>query len=257
MPQASPGPITERLHRGVLLVAGRELTDPNFSHSVVLVTHLDDSGTVGLILNRPLPMPAAKALPPLAGVEPDAGGLFLGGPVAVETLQLLLRTKENLGAEARLVGDVYLVEGAKILKELVEGRVRATDLRLFAGYAGWAPGQLEAEMLRGDWILYPADAETVFAPAPERLWPELVDRASERWVWRFAPGADVRPVAQYNPGFAERRGLRASPRAGFHPIAAVSLLPETGIRRLRAGRLLTCSTSFSPSLSNSRLATRS
>ena len=208
-PQAPPGSGSEQLHPGVLLVAGRDLTDPNFSRSVVLVTHFDDSGTVGLILNRPLPMPATQALPPLAGLKPDAGGLFLGGPVAVATLQLLIRTDATLDSGSKLVGDVHLVEGAAVLQDLIDGRIQATALRLFAGYAGWAPGQLETELLRGDWFLFPADAETIFASAPERLWPELVDRASERWVRGPLPGADVVTPAQYNPMFAV--GLRHGP----------------------------------------------
>jgi len=181
--QAPPAPGEQRLHRGVLLVADRDLQDPNFSRSVVLVTHFDGSGTVGLVLNRPLPVPATQALPPLAALEPDPGGLFLGGPVAIGTLQLLVRTEADLGPESNVVGDVHLVGGADVFRDILEGRVRATALRLFAGYAGWAPGQLESEMLRGDWFLLNADVETIFAADPERLWPDLIDRAGDRWAW--------------------------------------------------------------------------
>lgn len=199
-----PGPVPHvpgkaQLQRGVLLVAHRDLRDPNFSRSVVLITEFDQSGTVGLVLNRPLPVPAAEALPPLAGIEPGAGRLFLGGPVAPDTLQLLLRTDANLGPATKLLGGVHLVTGLDLLQDLIDGRIRASALRLYAGYAGWSPGQLESELLRGDWFLWEADAGAIFAEEPERLWPDLIERAGAQWV--LAPGADAADVAvasQYN-----------------------------------------------------------
>lgn len=196
----APTPVEPvRLERGVLLVANRGLRDPNFSRSVVLITHFDDSGTVGLVLNRPLPVPAAQALPPLAGLEPDPGGLFLGGPMATATLQLLVRTDADLDPGSKLVGDIHIVAGADVLEDLLNGRIRATALRLYAGYAGWAPGQLENELLRGDWVLRAANPEAIFTPSPERLWPDLMGPPGEQWVQ--APrtdGADVGAPAQYN-----------------------------------------------------------
>jgi putative transcriptional regulator len=244
VPAAGAPPAGEhvQLERGVLLIASRDLRDPNFSRSVVLITHFDDSGTVGLVLNRPLPVPAAQALPPLAGLDPDPGGLFLGGPVAVSTLQLLVRTDADLDPGSKLVGNVYFVTGAEVLENLVDGRIRATSLRLYAGYAGWGPGQLESELLRGDWIIRAADPETIFASSPERLWPDLMGPPGEQWVQ--APrteGADVGAPAQYNSKFAKRTGrdsaaaaCRRGRRPGFHS--------DDG-RRSGAcgrGRLLTC-----------------
>ena len=247
VPDQSAGPRTgaERLHRGALLIANRDLQDPNFSRSVVLVTQFDDSGTVGLILNRPLPVPAAQALPPLAGATPDPGGLFLGGPVGVETLQLLARTDADLGPESKLVDEVHLILGAGILKQLVDGRIRATALRLFAGYAGWAPGQLESELLRGDWILWTADPETIFAAAPERLWLELVDRAGEQWVRAPPGGADAGAAAQYNLRFSDGTGLRHRPAGEMtaHSCSVRSgIQPEYDRESSACGRgqLLTC-----------------
>jgi putative transcriptional regulator len=220
-PTAPPPGEHVQLRRGVLLVANRHLRDPNFSRSVVLVTHFDASGTVGLVLNRPLPVPAAQALPPLAGLEPDPGGLFLGGPVATATLQLLVRADAGFDPESKLVGDVHVVAEAEVLEGLVNGRIRATALRLYAGYAGWGPGQLESELLRGDWIIRAADPDTIFAPSPERLWPDLMGPPGDQWVQ--APrtdGADVGAPAQYNYPFANRtdRGSAAAAcLGGRHP----------------------------------------
>jgi putative transcriptional regulator len=208
-----PTPGEERLRRGVLLVAAADLGDPNFTHSVVLITHFDESGSAGLILNRPLPVPAVRALPPLEPMEPDPGNLFLGGPVAVGTLQLLIRTDASLDAESRIVDDVHLVNRPETLNDLVDGRLRATAARLYAGYAGWGAGQLEAELLRGDWILRAADAGAIFAPDPERIWPDFMERAGERWVRVPHDDADADTRGRYNSGLAIRTGPRQKLRA--------------------------------------------
>jgi putative transcriptional regulator len=230
----------------MLLIANRDLRDPNFSRSVVLITHFDATGTVGLILNRPLPMPATEALPPLAPLQPDPGVLFLGGPVAVGTLQLLLRTGADLDPGSRIVADVHLIEGADMLQDLVEGRIQATALRLYAGYAGWGPGQLESELLRGDWILWTSDADTIFATDPERLWPELVDRATERWVRPATAGsADVAARSQYNLPFATGPDRGNSSTRGALPclhsaFPAVRVANERGLGACGPGRQPTC-----------------
>jgi putative transcriptional regulator len=239
---APPAGEPAQLERGALLIASRDLRDPNFSRSVVLITHFDDSGTVGLVLNRPLPVPAAQALPPLAGLDPDPGGLFLGGPVSIATLQLLVRTDENLDPGSKLVDNVYVVAGADVFENLVNGRIGATALRLYAGYAGWAPGQLESELLRGDWIIRAADPETIFTANPERLWPDLTGAPGEQWVrMPRTDGADVGAPAQYNYSFANRTGREsaAAPcRCGRHP--GLHGDDERGSGACGRGRLLTC-----------------
>jgi putative transcriptional regulator len=217
-PVPRPAAPSDGIHRGVLLIAERKLQDPNFSRSVVLITHFDETGTAGLILNRPLPVPAAEVLPPLAPIEPEPGGLFLGGPVGVDTLQLLVRTEADLGPESRIVDGVHLVTGVDRFQDLVDGRIQTKALRLYAGYAGWGPGQLESELLRGDWILWASDADTIFSPEPARLWPELIGRASEQWVQAGPPGgADATAPAQYNPRFATGREIGSGSARGAVP----------------------------------------
>lgn len=196
------GPVLER---GVLLVARRELADPNFSRSVILVTQVNDAGSAGLVLNRPLELSAAAVLPPLADLAADAGRLYLGGPVEPETLQLLVGADLAPADVLRIVDGVYLAPGVDALQQLDAGRAPGTALRLYAGYAGWAAGQLQQELRRGDWHLWQADAATVFTMNPDRLWNELEALAGGSWVRAGRrPGADVAGATQYNYCLSQR-----------------------------------------------------
>jgi putative transcriptional regulator len=188
-PAPRPGANAPKLDKGVLLVASRNVMDPNFARTVVLITRYDDEGTAGIIINRPLQLPAVDALPPLDGLTPNPGKLHVGGPVATGALQLLIESDNPLGADSRVFDSVHLVQEASILEQMRSGAVIAKRLRLFAGYAGWAAGQLETELLRGDWYLWPADSATVFTSRPQTLWSDLIARATAHWA--FLTGGPV------------------------------------------------------------------
>ncbi len=159
---------------GQFLVASRAVSDPNFERSVVLLVQHGEAGSWGLVLNRPTELPLSKLFAGEPLLEKREGTLFAGGPVGVgRTLLLLLRSSRPPEDSQRVFGDVYLGWGPKALRD-ARG---ITDCRVYSGYAGWAPGQLEAEIARGDWHLLPAEIPLVFESRPERVWEELARRA--------------------------------------------------------------------------------
>ncbi|MCG6955024.1 MAG: YqgE/AlgH family protein [Gemmatimonadetes bacterium] len=158
--------------RGRLLISSGGLYDPNFRHTVVLVGQHNDEGALGIVLNRALDVTVEEAVPPLAPLVEPGAPLFEGGPVQPQSPVLLAEfTHEELadilvfGAVGFLVGDVD--------DDLRPGILRA---RVYAGYSGWGPGQLEEEMERGSWILDPAREDDVFTDAPDMLWSRILER---------------------------------------------------------------------------------
>ena len=156
--------------RGSLLIAGPQLLDPNFRRTVVLVADHGDEGAMGVILNRPSGMSVADAAPDLEPLVGPATPIFAGGPVQPTSGVVLAEITE---ADEPIVEDVVLVPGLNELADLIDGAGR---VRVFAGYAGWGPGQLEDEMARDDWIVEPARSDDVFSDSPETLWESVLER---------------------------------------------------------------------------------
>lgn len=180
-----PGP-TERLvaAAGVFLVARRDLPDPNFHRSVVLLVQHDERGTLGLIVNRPTHLRLRDALPDLPGAQAANHPLYLGGPVARTLLAMLLRNEEPATHIEPVVDDVAFSADRDVLERLIARKKSAAELRLYLGHAGWAAGQLHYELARGDWHLAKADGKSIFGDS-DRLWDRLIESIDP-------PGFDVR-----------------------------------------------------------------
>ena len=157
---------------GSLLIAGSSLFDPNFRRTVVLIGHHDDEGAVGVVLNRPTEHAVADAAPPLAELVPPGERLYVGGPVQVEAAVVLADFERPEAAEVLAFGSVGFLPQEVEPDDL--GPLRRA--RVFAGYAGWGPGQLEAEVEEEAWLVVPATADDVFTDDPERLWSMVVAR---------------------------------------------------------------------------------
>ena len=158
--------------QGRLLLAGADLFDPNFRQTVVLVAHHDDDGAMGVILNRPAPVRVLEAIPDLEGVVATDEHLFLGGPVQPNGALVLAELPESDAAGRRVVGSIGVITDIDDLRA-VSGASRA---RVYAGYAGWGPGQLEAELEQSGWLVEDAAPDDLFSPEPERLWRTLLER---------------------------------------------------------------------------------
>ena len=165
--------------RGHLLIAGPSLWDPNFRRTVVLIGHHDDEGAVGVVLNRPLETTVEEAVPPLSPLVPPGEQLFHGGPVQPEAAVVLADFEEPARA------GILALDTIGFLPEEVDaaqlGGLRRA--RVFAGYAGWGAGQLEAEMEESSWHATPAHPGDVFASDPDRLWTAAVGRLGPRFRW--------------------------------------------------------------------------
>ena len=169
---------------GLFLVAKPSLVDPNFRQTVVLVTQAQDYSTVGVIINRPTNVKLEPFLRDKALAARFQGTLFAGGRVIREAFVTLFRSDTPPEAPAfHVLKDLYLSLHPQNLQMLLEGSDRR--YRLYAGFSGWAPRQLQSEMQRDGWYVLPADIETVFRDSMEGVWQELVNRAEKRGVaWR-------------------------------------------------------------------------
>ncbi len=160
--------------RGNLLIASRDLLDPNFSKSIVLLLHYDDDGAFGVMINRRTQMRPTEILPDVDALEDYRGLIYLGGPVSLGNLVVLLRTEESTGAAEPIIDGVVVLTSFESLNEIVTRNPAEASLRLYAGYAGWGPGQLDRELARDDWHLIPARSEDVFSDKPDELWQRLI-----------------------------------------------------------------------------------
>jgi len=159
--------------RGQLLVAGPGLDDPNFRRTVILVGEHGDEGAMGVVLNRPTSVTVADAVPPLSVLVGDDDVVHVGGPVQPQAVVVLADFADAAHGDDLVVDSIGFLPG-EIEDAADVGPVRA--LRVFAGYAGWSPGQLEEELVEGSWLVLPARASDVFGEQPERLWSEVLRR---------------------------------------------------------------------------------
>jgi len=158
--------VTVQTLKGSLLVAAPSLVDPNFRRTVVLVAEHGEAGAMGVVLNRPSETRVADAVPELellASGEP----VFVGGPVANDSLLALAEVDDPDDASELVVGGVGFVQDAC---------VAARRGRVFVGYAGWSPGQIEAELDEEAWIVVPAEPDDVFSDEPDALWSDVLRR---------------------------------------------------------------------------------
>ncbi|HEY2832861.1 MAG TPA: YqgE/AlgH family protein [Sporichthyaceae bacterium] len=168
---------------GRLLIATGGLADPNFSRTVVLLLDHDSTGTLGVVLNRPTAMAVAEALPSWAGLTGPPSVLFQGGPVGLDSA-LALATLAAVPVDAAagpvgwrgVVGTIGMIDldaGTENLGPALR------ELRVYAGYAGWGPNQLDAELAGGAWIVVDSEPGDAFCTDPDKLWSR---------VWRRQPG---------------------------------------------------------------------
>jgi putative transcriptional regulator len=157
--------------QGNLLVSSPALVDPNFRKTVVLIAHHDEDGAMGLVLSRPSDVAASEAVPALEGLPGGDGPVFVGGPVQPEAFMALAEFDDLDESAAPIFGNVGFVPAEAEPDDLAIRR-----LRLFAGYAGWGPGQLEAELEEPSWIVVAAVADDAFADDPDELWRNVLHR---------------------------------------------------------------------------------
>jgi putative transcriptional regulator len=173
--------------KGRLLVATPQMADDNFDRTIVLMVEHTDQGALGVVLNRPGGVPVEEILRPWAPLASDPPVMFVGGPVEREAVLALGALSEPAAADATdttmVVGPIGVVDlGA----DPDETAGRLEGLRLFSGYAGWSPGQLEAEIDAGGWVPVDADPNDVLTERSQDLWRTVLGRQPDPALRRLA-----------------------------------------------------------------------
>jgi putative transcriptional regulator len=163
-----------RISKGKFLVASRQIRDPRFKETVILLIQHDINGTVGLIVNRPTTVRLSDFVPEIKERTGDEHFTYIGGPVGMNQVLLLIRLQDKSEGSQWIFDDVYVSASKTVLENLIKNPDGKTKFRVYAGYAGWIGGQLEQEILRGDWQVVRADTETIFKKPSERVWPDLI-----------------------------------------------------------------------------------
>jgi len=168
---AAPGKAPADTMTAILLVAQGPVSDPNFGGSIVIVMNNLGPAPVGIIINRPTPLPVSRFFPKLKHLAQARDKVYFGGPVEFGDVWFLFRSKTAPATAFKVCDDVYVSWDGKLLLKLLHREKPLDGLRLFIGHAGWAPGQLQAEITGGAWAPRRVDAHSIFNPQPELPWP--------------------------------------------------------------------------------------
>jgi putative transcriptional regulator len=156
---------------GKLLVATDEVGGPYFAQTVVLLLHHDGTGTLGVVVNRPIEASAIESMLADEDLAAHRGSFYWGGPMSQATVRALLRTDTPPEDAVQVFDAVHLVDVDELLLATASN---ATKLRFFVGYAGWSAGQLEHELAFDSWHILPATEELVFAEDTGDMWRKLL-----------------------------------------------------------------------------------
>jgi putative transcriptional regulator len=175
---------------GQLLLASPALRDPNFTRTVVLISMHSEEGAMGVVLNRPSAVTVGEAVPQLERVLDEQEPVYVGGPVQPGSIVFLAEFFDPSPAGLLVFGRIGFPAPDAGIDELTEATARR---RVFAGYAGWGEGQLDAEIEQGDWIAHAAMPEDVFTELPEELWSTVLTRkgGSYALIARMPPDPSV------------------------------------------------------------------
>jgi putative transcriptional regulator len=157
---------------GVLLVATPRLVDPNFGETVVLLLGYGPRGALGLVINRRSRVELRALLPELQ-VPDHAPPVYAGGPVALSSLQFLLESGQPPEGAVPILEGIHTTSKAEAVFALLRAEDSRVRAHAYVGHAGWAPGQLDAEVERRDWYVIAGEAQAVFTSDPGSLWQSL------------------------------------------------------------------------------------
>ena len=172
---------TEKSLKGHLLLDSGQLRGSFFQRSVVLICQHDPDGAFGLVLNRSAGTNAGDMIVADLPEPLRASPLFLGGPVQPSALSFLLT--DSFIPDANVIPNLSLGHSLDTLIELGESFSTTQRVKMFAGYAGWSPGQLEDEIKRDAWLTHPASLDLVFDVSPNHLWQKILRQKG--WQYRL------------------------------------------------------------------------
>ncbi len=162
-----------QVSKGAFLVASPHLRDPNFRQTVVLLCEHGPGGSLGLVVNRRTDHHVMEILPNTTGLHEKTGLVYSGGPVQKDNLLILHRVNGKI-PESQPIFDGVCLGGDLVALEQLSTETGGDLVRIYMGYAGWAAGQLQAELLTGSWLVLPAELKLVFARDPAQVWPFIL-----------------------------------------------------------------------------------
>ena len=162
------------LGAGKLLVASRDLPDPSFAKTVILLVQYDEDGVVGLILNRRSKVPVSRVLDEVAGAKQRPDPVYAGGPVGRTEVLALVRARRPSGDAKHVFGDIFVVSTKEAMEKTFAGAADADTVHVYLGYSGWTAPQLEHELDLGAWYIFPGSAKAVFDSDPASLWDRFI-----------------------------------------------------------------------------------
>lgn len=180
---SSAGVTAETLSEGIFLVATDKLNNTSFQQTVVLLTHNSNRGTTGIAINRPSQIPLRKYLPHQKKLLTNDTELYLGGPIKPDTIFVLMKTKHPLAGMFEVAKGLFFTRGIQALAMDNEKKSDSEKARAYAGYTGWGPGQLNAEIDRGEWQVVRSDPAIVFDKDNKSVWEKLNGPKSKPGLW--------------------------------------------------------------------------
>lgn len=206
LPVQSQNP--DDLSAGKVLVASRELGDPNFAETVILLVRCDAQGVIGLILNRRTDIPLSRVLEQLDAAKDRSDPVYLGGPVETPAVFGLLQSTAKLEGAEQVFNGVYWISTKTAFEKTISGRPDRGIFHVYLGYAGWSTDQLRREVKQGSWFIFQGDARTVFDSDPDSLWRQMIQKTELKLA-----GSDPHGCTE-----SRRRGsFEAMARCGFAP----------------------------------------
>ena len=168
--------------KGIFLVATDQLAHSSFKETVILITHHSERGATGLAINRPSEFNLNEVFPEVEKFRKIKDEVYMGGPVHTNSVFVLMRTKRPHANMYKIAKDLYFSAGVNALAHGLENISGDEHARAYVGYSGWAPGQLEHEIHRGDWLVVHADPDIVFDQDYRSLWKKLLKSWSGQWI---------------------------------------------------------------------------
>jgi putative AlgH/UPF0301 family transcriptional regulator len=182
------------LAAGKLLVACKDLPDPNFAKTVVLLVQYDEDGVVGLILNRRSKVPVSRVLDELPGAKDRPDSVYAGGPVGRTDVRALVRSLSPPGRAKHVFGDVSVVSTKEDLEKTFASAPDADTVHVYLGYSGWTAPQLEHELELGAWYIFQGGAKAVFDSDPDSMWERFIRQTEFRIAFKpLAAGGGLPP----------------------------------------------------------------
>lgn len=170
------------LREGTFLVATDNLQGSSFQETVILITHYNKQGTTGIAINRPTTVTLKEAYPEVKHFKHSRDALYLGGPVRPDTIFVLLKSSRPHKNMQHIGGNVFFSPGISAMIHGMDKNVKGEAARVYAGYTGWAPGQLETEINNGDWLVIKADMDVIFSKEIGSVWKTLHKAWSGTWI---------------------------------------------------------------------------